>query len=276
MGVEGSRFVYEKEKHSEEELPSMIKLIITDLDNTLLNDVKVISSYSSEILRECQRKGIKFVFATARPERATKIIQKSFQPDYIISNNGATISHGDNVIFNNVIDTEIGNSVLADLSEIGEVTCLTVEAGKCLYTDYSGKPWDNENWNPVHFDFSKSFDEDIVKISTECKKTELLDNLILKYPSLHLYHNNGEDWSQIMHINSTKMNAINYLAKILNTHISNIAAFGDDFNDIDMIKNCGIGIAVGNAVDSVKQVADFICLTNNDDGVAEWIKANIL
>ena len=71
------------------------------------------------------------------------------------------------------------------------------------------------------------------------------------------------------------MNAINYLAKILNNTLATYRIW-HDFNDIDMIKNCGIGIAVGNAVDSVKQVADFICLTNNDDGVAEWIKANII
>ena len=50
-----------------------------------------------------------------------------------------------------------------------------------------------------------------------------------------------------------------------------IIAFGDDYNDIDMIKNAGIGIAMGNAETAVKDVADFIIDTNMNDGVAKYI-----
>ena len=55
-----------------------------------------------------------------------------------------------------------------------------------------------------------------------------------------------------------------------------IAAFGDDHNDIAMLSACGAGIAVGNAIDEVKRAADHIALSNEEDGVARWIEENIL
>lgn len=90
-----------------------------------------------------------------------------------------------------------------------------------------------------------------------------------------MYSNNGEDWCQVMHKDSTKMNAIRKIAELLSVKIENIVAFGDDSNDIEMIRSCGIGVAVENAIDSVKQAADYICCNNDNDGVAKWIKEKI-
>ena len=53
-------------------------------------------------------------------------------------------------------------------------------------------------------------------------------------------------------------------------------AFGDDFNDIGMLKLCGKGIAMGNAIDEVKAIADYITKTNNEDGVAYYLEPNLL
>ena len=52
--------------------------------------------------------------------------------------------------------------------------------------------------------------------------------------------------------------------------------FGDDFNDVEMLEKCGVGIAVGNAVIDAKRAADFLCDTNDNDGVARYISENIL
>ena len=54
-----------------------------------------------------------------------------------------------------------------------------------------------------------------------------------------------------------------------------IAVFGDDFNDIGMLRLCGRGIAMENAIAEVKQAADEICLSNEQDGVARWIAAQL-
>ncbi|MBP5654360.1 MAG: HAD hydrolase family protein [Clostridiales bacterium] len=55
-----------------------------------------------------------------------------------------------------------------------------------------------------------------------------------------------------------------------------MVSFGDDDNDIDMLKMCGQGIAVANAVPAVLDIADSVTLSNDEDGVALWIRQNLL
>ena len=73
-----------------------------------------------------------------------------------------------------------------------------------------------------------------------------------------------------------KMNAIEKVSEWQNISLSEIAAFGNGDNDIEMIKYCGTGIAMENAPDTVKMVSKNICGNNNEDGVAKWIEQNIL
>ena len=61
-----------------------------------------------------------------------------------------------------------------------------------------------------------------------------------------------------------------------NFHQVQIIAVGDDFNDIGMLKLCGTGVAMKNAIPQVKEVADYETLSNNEDGVAKYIEENIL
>ena len=57
---------------------------------------------------------------------------------------------------------------------------------------------------------------------------------------------------------------------------SNIAAFGDDYNDVEMLRECGIGVAVANAIDEAKAAADYICGDCDDDGTARWLEEHVL
>ena len=55
-----------------------------------------------------------------------------------------------------------------------------------------------------------------------------------------------------------------------------IVAFGDDLNDIDLLTHAGVSVAMKNALESVKEIADHICDTNDNDGVAKWLEENLL
>ena len=55
-----------------------------------------------------------------------------------------------------------------------------------------------------------------------------------------------------------------------------VVAFGDDINDLEMIKNCGVGVAVENGIEEVKSVAKFICDISDNDGVAKWLEERVL
>jgi len=84
-----------------------------------------------------------------------------------------------------------------------------------------------------------------------------------------------KNYGQIMHKEATKSKAIEALARHWEVDKINIAAFGDDLNDIDILSWAGIGIVMGNAVDELVINADEVCLSNEDDGVAMWIKENV-
>ena len=79
-------------------------------------------------------------------------------------------------------------------------------------------------------------------------------------------------WYKFSPGRATKENAIEYLVKNLEIPLTEIVAFGDDFNDIGMLKLCGQGIAMGNAIPQVKEIADDITLSNNEDGVAKYLE----
>lgn len=79
-----------------------------------------------------------------------------------------------------------------------------------------------------------------------------------------------------MNQSATKYHAISFLAERYQISTDDIIAFGDDYNDLEMIKKCGKGIAVGNALEMVKGAADEVCESNQKDGVARWIEGNLL
>lgn len=94
-------------------------------------------------------------------------------------------------------------------------------------------------------------------------------NVLNIYPSKTTY-------LEIMPTNASKTSAINYLEKKFNINKAEIIAMGDNYNDVDMLKYAGIGIAMGNAPDDVKKNADDVTLTNDEDGVAEAISKYLL
>lgn len=82
--------------------------------------------------------------------------------------------------------------------------------------------------------------------------------------------------AMVMNKSATKMNAIQYIAEKYGINLENVISFGDDYNDIEMIKGCGKGIAMGNALDEVKAAADDLCENNENDGVAKWIASHVI
>ena len=89
------------------------------------------------------------------------------------------------------------------------------------------------------------------------------NNLVSQYDKLFL------DWQA-----STKEQAIMKLCEICEISIEDIVAFGDDLVDIGMLQLCGKGIAMGNALQEVKNIADIVIGTNDEDGIAQWLEEN--
>ena len=81
---------------------------------------------------------------------------------------------------------------------------------------------------------------------------------------------------QIMSTEATKWNGIKAMLEAVGVRQDEAVYFGDDYDDIEPIKNCGVGVAVSNAIDEVLEAADFITESNDDDGVAVYIEENVL
>jgi len=258
-----------------------IKMIVTDLDKTLLRKDKTISDYTKAILNKCHESGFLIVFATARPERATR--QWQICPScYVIANNGATITHGGVEIQNIMIPEADKHSIIKRFVSEKSITGICVEMGDFLYsndTDFSAWatiPTADTGWNPVYNDFTTPVTEQTCKFSVECSDREILIDILHDYPELQIFPNNGEHWYQITHETVSKFNAIVYLAELNNISPQDIIAFGDDYNDIEMLEKCGIGVAVENAIADVKKAANYICDLNDSDGVAKFIEKYLL
>jgi len=258
-----------------------IKMIVTDLDRTLLRKDKTISDYTKVILNKCHKSGFQIVFATARPERVTRQWQVC-PSSYVIANNGATITHGRVEIQNIIIPEVAKHSIIKRFISEESITGICAEIGDFLYsndTDFS--TWvtvldTDTGWNPVYSDFTTPVTEHTCKFSVECSDREVLFDILQDYPELQIFPNSGEQWYQITHKSVSKFNAILYLAELNNIQPQDIIAFGDDYNDIEMLKKCGVGVAVENAIAEAKKVADYVCDSNDCDGVAKFIEKYLL
>ena len=120
-------------------------------------------------------------------------------------------------------------------------------------------------------DFTKNILGNTQKIVAEMPSAKVADQVVSHFPNIRATYFTGENWVGFTNKNATKWQAVAAVANHLGIDTTKIAAFGDDFNDIDMLEKCGIGVAMSNGIAQAKVVADFVCDTNDNDGVAKWL-----
>ena len=86
----------------------------------------------------------------------------------------------------------------------------------------------------------------------------------------------NEDLHKLANIKANKKDAMVSVCNSLDIVVEEVAAFGDDSSDYELLKRVGMGVAVENAIDKIKDIADFVCESNEQDGVARFIEKNIL
>jgi len=248
------------------------QMVVMDLDNTLLRNDKSVSKYTKTTIERIKNNKVPIVFATARPERGAQNIE--ITPDGIISNNGAIVKYGQKIIYNQYIPTSICDELIKSFINNKEVLGITVEDNNVIHTNCKKEEFENlaDFWRPVFTDFKEIPNTEIYKMAIHTQNKKGLMDTLNKYSEFQIRSSTGEYWHILTHKDATKMNAINALADFLNIEIKNIIAFGDDNNDLEMVKNCGVGVAVSNAIADVRKVADFITKSNDKDGVAIFLE----
>jgi len=251
-----------------------IKMIVTDLDRTLLHTDKTISDYSVQIFRQCREQGIKIVFATARPKRTVNHFIEQLPVDALIIHNGAVVYAAGQLLSNFGIATEVKDNILLAISKDFPDATISTEIDDVLYANFDV----STVWNyteAIRTDFTNLPNKPADKIIVGVNSLEEMNQFAKYIPGdLYIEMSDGK-LGLIMNRKATKWAAIQLVASHFDIQAEEIVAFGDDYNDIDMLRECGIGVAVANAIDEAKAVANCICDTNGNDGVAKWIEENI-
>ena len=251
-----------------------MKLIITDLDNTLLRSDKSISEYTAKVFERIRAKGYLVAFATARGCAMSRFVE-TIKPDIIVSNGGATISVNGEVIYRNLLSEKDVETIIVMCYEFTDGKALiTVENDDGYYCNFV--PNDLDRRSVFTYSDFKDFRAPAYKVSPELEKDEWAEAIVKACSNCSLLNFTGEKWRRDAASNSDKETALKILVEHIGIDLSDVVAFGDDINDLGMLKLAGTAVAVFNAIDEVKAVADHITESNDQDGVAKFLERTIL
>lgn len=259
------------------------RVVITDCDGTLLTKDNTVSEFTRDTIKEFRAKGGLFLLATGRmhsgamSQLANIGLDDADMP--IISYQGALVktSVSGEVLYDAAVEPDLAIEA-AELSESEGLYCHTYFDDKlfiekrCEFADKYAEVL-GVSYTVVGkiSDFVKKHNRRVHKILTAFEpefrhryvdmfKKRFEGRLIVHSPTAYMLDSNN--------LLAGKHNAIKYLAKKLNFSLDECLICGDNYNDLEMIKIAGMGVAVGNAVPELKEIAKFIAPKNNDDGVA--------
>ena len=252
-----------------------ISVVLSDLDGTLFHDDKSISDYTKQIIAEAQGRGILFGVCTSRARvNAVKFLD-GINSDILITNGGGLVTSGSTSVYSCEFTVDEVRALIKAAFEVcGPDVVLSVDNDHGLYCNTKEELGD-KYW--TYTDFS-DFNEPGMKLCIETLDRGKIEKIAssIGIDKIDYLPFSDIPWYKLSKKGATKERAIEALCNHLKITPSQIAAFGDDFNDIGMLKLCGKGIAMKNAIPEVQQIADEVCLSNEEDGVADWIKENLL
>ncbi|MGN0739025.1 MAG: HAD family hydrolase [Treponema sp.] len=252
------------------------KLILLDLDETLLHSDKTISDYSAQIFERCRQRGILVGFCTSRGKPNIIPFEKKINPDICICNGGAVIYRNGNLIHATSFSIEETRALLKTAGTVCGADCeITLDTiDRIFWNRQKDKSTDYAD-NSIYDDF-ENFVQPAMKICVQTDDPEKAKEISQSVPACDFLPFSDIPWYKFSPASATKESAILILCQNLGISPQEILAFGDDFNDIGMLKLCGKGIAMGNAIPQVKAAADGITKTNNEDGAACYVENFIL
>lgn len=261
-----------------------IKMIVMDLDGTLLHSDRECSTNSMNYLKKLRDLGYIIVIATGRTlGSALSKVKGNFFSSYIISNNGAIIYDvlNNSILFESEIDSKVVSDIYYDVKD--EIDSFTVTDDKFYYRYHSLNNMTSDDKKITNIESFLVSANKIIHGCIEQKKN--IDVYALQQKLSHKYYLmdflimqdsfSDNKWIDFFKANTSKYNSIKTLADLCNINNNNIVCFGDGLNDISMITNCGIGVAMGNALMEVKEKADYVTLTNDEDGVVAFLADKI-
>lgn len=266
----------------------MYKLVVSDMDGTLLNSRNEISDYNKRMIQSAISKGVIFVLATGRLYSAARVYAKELKLNTpIMACNGGIIRNSidGEVLYDVPIDKEACRAVFDFLKKTD--TYFHFFGADVLYTEkielgsYQYSVWSNslpEEDRIIIKEASNVYDvldnDSIYKILLHCNqdmKRKYYSHELSKISNITLTSSWFDNFEICGH-NVTKGNAVKRFAESMNIKRDEIICIGDNLNDMSMIDYAGLGVAMKNADEAVKKAADVITTSNDDDGVGRVLE----
>jgi len=260
------------------------KMLVFDLDDTLLTSEKTITPRTVEAIKICKEKGmfIGYITGRARPMKDEVFCTEEYNlpRDFIAYSNGAEIYVGDVLIQRNVISYENAMKMIRCISEAYPTAIIGVRHEPWSYLQTSGENWNIETGEKVKCDIFELPHYEVQRIIVMFDENEADDfksNDFMEFMTEEaIFFVTHDGSAMIVHKNARKEQALKKAAEYFNISLSDVIAFGDDVTDGDMLKTAGVGVAMANAREQVKEIADYITETNDNEGIAVWIDKYLL
>lgn len=257
------------------------KLIAADLDDTLLNDDLQVSPRNRRSFILAQEKGLVVTIATGRMFRSALPVALDLDiKGPIISYQGALVRGvSDNKVFiHRPVPVELAKEVLDEGYKAG--VHMNIYLDDNLYVDHiteEAKFYVNQakvDVFPVG-NLIRFLDKEPTKLlymGEPSRLDDLQKQLKEKFGDSLYITKSKPYYLEFMHPKATKMHGLAALAEHMGILPEEIITFGDSYNDIDMLEYAGLGVAMGNSPQDIKNKADLVTETNNNDGVARVIE----
>ncbi|WP_010238757.1 sugar-phosphatase [Clostridium arbusti] len=258
----------------------MYKLIAIDMDGTLLKDDKTISKENFDAIQRARKNNVKVVLATGRPvkgiEKYLKELNLIGEDEYAVTFNGAVVqtTTGNHIMAKTLMTLEdlhylynLSKELKVNIHAHTTEECITPKSSKysVLEAELNSIPlteidFDNLNENTT-----------IVKVMfIDDEKT--LDRVIKALPKdiyeKYTIMRSMPYFLEFLNKNANKGTGVKLLSEKLGIKQNEIICAGDADNDKHMLKYAGLGVAMGNASDNIKEIANFTTKTNEEDGIA--------
>ena len=262
-------------------------LYVTDLDGTLLRSDTTISEYSEATLNRLMNEGVMFTYATARSYASASPLVKNLElrcPAVIFNGVFVVDPQTGRHLIENVYSKEcqrlardffvrenIAPLVYSYIDGNERVSYLESRIGDVA--NYVNSRKNDKRMRPVS-SYDELFCGDIFYFTViDPRNTELLDSVFTRENgfSRNVQRDTYDDmiWYEIYDKSASKANAVLQVKNLLNA--DKLVCFGDNLNDVSMIRAADVGVAVENACDELKALSDVVIESNNNDGVAKYI-----
>ena len=252
------------------------RMILFDLDGTLLTSDGIVSPLTANRINLCKSYGYRIGYITARARSKKTIRLLDNRPcDFIAFYNGATIYADNQLIDRNELPYQQAKLILQRLRRDYPDMAIDVnqDLRPCSHTCDEVCHSDLDNKRTYSLNCLTHDDIQRIRLRSHNLMSVPLDKYMTNDSTF--YHTVAGD-AIIVHKRANKAYAAKRASEYFGISTTQMIAFGDDLGDIDMIKIVGTGVAMGNAVPSLKEIADYVTETNDNNGIACWINKYLI